>query len=270
MRPTRLAPGLAIVSGVVAAAVVSNFWTPFPPLEIDPTLSLAGPSATRPFGSDVLGRDVFSLLMVGARPTLVVVAVAVAVAMTLGTTLGVALAVAPRAIRLPGVLGVDVVLAIPAVLLAAVLGGVYGAGTLTASTAIGIALAAAVAQVTRRDAERVLASDFVLAGRASGAGAGRIVARHVLPNVAPSLVVQATGVAAVAVLAESTLAYLGLGTRPPTPSWGRMLAESQRFLLVEPLHAFWPGLAILVTLLGFGLLGDALRERLDPTLRDLR
>lgn len=270
MRPTRLAPGVAIVSGVAGVAIVSNVWTPHPPLQIDPMLTLAGPSASRPLGSDVLGRDVLSLLMVGARPTLVVVAVAVAVAMSLGTAIGVGLAMAPRFVRLTGSLGVDVVLALPAVLLAAVLGGVYGTGTLTASAAIGIALAAAVAQVTRREAERVLGSDFVLAGRASGAGAGRIVTRHVLPNVAPSLVVQSTGVAAVAVLAESTLAYLGLGTRPPTPSWGRMLAESQRFLLVEPLHAVWPGLAILITVLGLGLLGDALRERLDPTLRDLR
>lgn len=270
MTTTRLAPGAAIVAFVTAAAATSAVWTPHPPLRIEPDLSLARPSLDRPFGSDVLGRDVLSLIMVGARPTLVVTAVAVSVAMGIGTLVGLGLAVAPRWLRPSGTLAVDVVLALPAVLLAAVLGGVYGTGTISASIAIGIALSAAVAHVTRRDAARVLASDYVSAARASGAGVIRVLGRHVVPNIGASLVVQATGVAAVAILAESTLAYLGLGTRPPTPSWGRMLAESQRFILVEPLLVFWPGLAILLTVLGYNLLGDALRERLDPTLRELR
>ena len=110
-------------------------------------------------------------------------------------------------------------------------------------------------------------ADYVMAARASGCGTWRIVTKHILPNIRASLFVQASGACAIAILAESTLSYLGLGTTPPAPSWGRMMASFQQYLLINPIFPLWPGLAIVITVLGFNLLGDGLRESLDPTLR---
>ncbi|MFZ9911320.1 MAG: ABC transporter permease, partial [Ilumatobacteraceae bacterium] len=130
-----------------------------------------------------------------------------------------------------------------------------------------IALSASVAQVTRREVNVILLADYVTAARASGSRNLRIVRTHVLPNLRASLFVQASGASAIAILAESTLSYLGLGTPPPDPSWGRMMASLQQYLIIDPIFPLWPGLAILITVLGFNLLGDGLREALDPTLR---
>jgi peptide/nickel transport system permease protein len=192
---------------------------------------------------------------------------AVVIGMLIGTLIGVLVGTASARMRGTATFAIDIVLALPSVLLAIVLAAVSEPSTLTAIVAIGIALAAAVSRIVARDTRAVLANDFVLAARACGANRRRIIRVHVLPNVRSSLFVHASGAAAVAILAESTLSYIGLGTRPPTPSWGRMLATSQQFLIVEPLHALWPGIAIVVAVLGFNLLGDGLRERLDPTLR---
>jgi peptide/nickel transport system permease protein len=259
--------GAALVGVTVATVALSYVWTPFDPLEIDPELSLTGPAWPHVLGTDENGRDILSNVIVGARSTFGVAVGAVVIGMLVGTLIGLLVGTASARTRGAATFAIDIVLALPSVLLAIVLAAVYEPSTLTAIVAIGIALAAAVSRIVARDTRAVLTNDFVLAARACGANRRRIIRVHVLPNVRSSLFVHASGAAAVAILAESTLSYIGLGTRPPTPSWGRMLATSQQFLIVEPLHALWPGIAIVVAVLGFNLLGDGLRERLDPTLR---
>lgn len=247
-------------------ALLSFIWTPYDPLEIDPDNSLASASLAHPFGTDTLGRDVFSNIIVGSRSTLAVAALSVVISMLIGVFVGIGAALIGSRMRTAIILGVDVVLALPGVLVAIVLAAVYGPSTLTATIAIGIALSAAIAQVTRRATSAILTFDYVLAATACGSSKWRIVTRHLLPNLRANLLVQASGAAAIAILAESTLSYLGLGTVPPTPSWGRMLAESQKFLILDPTLALWPGVFIAVAVLGFNLLGDGLREAFDHAL----
>ena len=262
-----LVVGLTLVAFSVLSTLVGWLWTPYDPLEMNPDVSFARPSMSHLLGTDVFGRDVLSNIMIGARSTLVVALVSVLIGVVLGSVVGVATALAPAKARQLSVFGIDIVLALPSVLFAIVLAAVYGAGTLTATVAIGIALSAAIAQITRRETSQVLRSDYVAAAKVSGSGTGQIIRLHVLPNILPSLLVQASGAVAIAILAESTLSYLGLGTTPPTPSWGRMLAESQKYLLVDPIVALWPGLVIVLTVVGFNLIGDGLRLSFDPTMK---
>lgn len=249
-------------------AVLSLIWTPYDPLEMNPDLSLAGPSSAHWFGTDENGRDILSSIIVGSRATLMTGILSVIICMVIGVSVGIATSVAPKWVESPAIFGIDIVLALPTVLFAIVLASVYGPSTLTAVFAIGIALSASVAQVTRREVVVVLMADYVMAARASGCGNWRIIRRHIMPNIRASLFVQASGACAIAILAESTLSYLGLGTTPPAPSWGRMMASLQQYLLINPIFPLWPGLAIVITVLGFNLLGDGLRESLDPTLRE--
>jgi peptide/nickel transport system permease protein len=160
----------------------------------------------------------------------------------------------------------DLVLAFPALLLAIMFGAVFGADTLTAMVAIGIATIPSFARIARSGTLQVMSAEFVLAARAGGRSRPNIALRHVLPNISGLLIVQASVSFAIAVLAEAALSFLGFGTRPPTPSWGRMLQESQELLTVQPRLALVPGVAIAVAVLGFNLLGDGLRDRLDPRL----
>ncbi|HKA05216.1 MAG TPA: ABC transporter permease, partial [Acidimicrobiales bacterium] len=164
----------------------------------------------------------------------------------------------------------DVVFAFPAVLVAIMLAAAYGASTLTAMIAIGVANVPVFARLTRGESLRVLSSEYVLAARGAGRRRFGIFNRHVLPNIAPVLIVQATVLFALAILAEAALSYLGLGTPPPTPSWGRMLHESQTFFESRPTLALFPGLAIALSVLGFNLLGDGLRDAIDPKLKVVR
>jgi peptide/nickel transport system permease protein len=266
IRGTTLKIGIALVALVFGMTIMSFVWTPYDPLAIDAEQSLESISMEHPLGTDMLGRDVLSNVIMGARSTLLVAALSVAIAMVIGVFAGIAGALFGRRARSILVFAIDIVLALPGVLVAIVLAAVYGPSTVTATMAIGVALSAAVAQVTRRAALTVLSQDYVLAAIAAGSSRLRIVLRHILPNLRANLLIQASGAGAIAILAESTLSYLGLGTVPPTPSWGRMLAESQQFLILDPVVALWPGLFIAIAVLGFNLLGDGLREALDPSL----
>ncbi len=259
--------GASCVAFSIFLALLSLVWTPYDPLEMDPEFSLIGPSSAHWLGTDENGRDILSNIIVGSRATLMTGVLAVIICMVIGVSVGIATAVAPKWIELPAIFGIDIVLALPTVLLAIVLAAVYGPSTLTAVCAIGIALSASVGQVTRREVIVVLMADYVTAARASGSSTWRIILKHILPNIRASLFVQASGACAVAILAESTLSYLGLGTTPPAPSWGRMMASLQQYLLINPIFPLWPGLAIVISVLGFNLLGDGLRESVDPTLR---
>jgi peptide/nickel transport system permease protein len=259
--------GGALVGLVVLAALISYVWTPYDPTVIRPDDSLAGSSWQHLLGADNFGHDTLSQLMVGARTTLLVGVVAIGIAAVLGVPIGAVAAQRGGAVDEIAMRGADIVYAFPAVLIAIMLAAVYGGSTVTAMVAIGIAYIPVFARLTRGSALQVLRSDYVLAARACGRRPREILTHHVLPNIASMLIVQATVLFAVAILAEAALSYLGLGTSPPTPTWGNMLSDSQTYLAEDAWLAVWPGLAIALAVLGFSLLGDGLRDVLDPRLR---
>jgi peptide/nickel transport system permease protein len=262
-----LVAGSSLVLLVVLAALVAYVWTPFDPTVVRPQDALAGSSSRHLLGADQYGRDVLSQLMEGAQTTLLVGVVAIAIAALLGVPLGAVAAQRGGVVDEVAMRGADIVYAFPAVLIAIMLAAAYGGSTLTAMVAIGIAYVPVFARMTRASALGVLQSDYVLAARAYGRRPLAILWRHVLPNIASILIVQATVLFAVAILAEAALSYLGLGAPPPSPSWGQMLSNSQTYLGSDSELALWPGLAIALTVLGFSLLGDGLRDVLDPRLR---
>jgi peptide/nickel transport system permease protein len=269
VNPSLLAGG-TLVGLVVLLALVSFLWTPHDPDRVDSAHRLLGPDGSFWLGTDKFGRDITSRLMVGARTTLFVGVVAVGVAAVLGTPLGI-LAGMARGWR-GGVLSraTDLAMAFPALLLAIMFGAVFGASTLTAMIAIGLATVPAYVRIVRAGTLAVMSSEYVLAARAAGRRGLGIALRHVLPNVAGLVIVQGSVSFAIAVLAEAALSFLGLGTPPPTPSWGRMLQEAQELLFVAPRLCIIPGIAIALAVLGFNLLGDGLRDYLDPRLEDRR
>jgi peptide/nickel transport system permease protein len=259
--------GAVLVALLLLTALVSLAWTPFDPTLVDPSSPWLPPlSGGHLLGTDGSGRDLASQLLAGAQITAFTAVTATVVAAVVGVGLAVLAAVPRRAGELVAHL-IDVLVALPTLLLAMVLAAVYGGSVGTAVAAIGIGTGVNVARVARAEMTSVLGTDYVLAARVAGAGTARIVRRHVLPNVAPVLVVQLSLVLALAVLAEAALSYLGFGTPPPTPSWGRMLRDLQQYVTVYPLVVIWPGLAIALVVLGFTSLGDALREAIDPRLR---
>ncbi|WP_158879834.1 ABC transporter permease [Amycolatopsis anabasis] len=265
-RNANLLAGGVLVGLVVLAALVSFLWTPHDPAKVDASVRLLGPTGQHWFGTDKFGRDVASQIMVGARTTLYVGVVAVGVAALIGTPLGVLAGMSKRWFGEFVMRVNDLVLAFPALLLAIMFGAVFGADTLTAMVAIGIATVPSFARIARSGTLQVDSTEYVLAARSAGRSRFTIAVRHVLPNISGLVIVQSSVSFAIAVLSEAALSFLGFGTRPPTPSWGRMLQESQELLAVEPRLALVPGVAIAIAVLGFNLLGDGLRDRFDPRL----
>ena len=265
--PTSLVAGAVLVGLVVLVAALSTVWTPHDPGHVVVSQRLRPPGAPgSPLGTDQLGRDELSLLMAGARNTLLVGVVTVVIAMLLGVPAGGLAALYRGVVEEVTMRSSDVLIAFPALLLAVLFAAVFRPSTLTAMAAIGIAFVPVFARVVRGAGLQVMEQDYVTAARTFGSRGGWIFWRHLLPNVSSVVIVQAALAFAVAILAEAALSYLGLGTPPPTPSWGRMLSESQTYLDQAPLLAVWPGLCIALTVLGFNLLGDGLRDLLDPTL----
>ncbi|MGW0576043.1 ABC transporter permease [Streptomyces sp. NPDC002920] len=262
--------GGLIVSVVLGMALLSFVWTPHDPTLVNASARMEKPSLEYWFGTDKFGRDVFSQILVGSRTTLFVGFVAVGVAALVGVPLGIVAGMAPRWLGELLMRGNDLLLAFPALLLAIMFAAVYGAGTLVAMVAIGIASIPNFARLIRGGTLQVMKTEYVIAARAAGRGPFAIGLRHVLPNVSSLVIVQASVGFAIAVLAEAALSFLGFGTPPPTPSWGRMLQESQELLTSAPRLAVFPGIAIAVAVLGFNLLGDGLRDRFDPKLEDRR
>lgn len=258
--------GAVLTLLVLVAAALSLVWTPASPYDMDLAAKLQGPSAAHWLGTDAFGRDVASLIMVGARNSILVGVIAVGIGLSIGTALGL-LAAAKRGwveeliMRLA-----DFTFAFPALLLAIMLTAVFGAGIVNSIIAIGIFYIPTFARVTRASANAVWGREYILAARACGKGTWRITLEHVLPNILSVLIVQITIQFALAILAEAALSYLGLGTQPPQPSWGRMLSEAQTLMFQAPLLAVWPGVAIALAVLGLNLVGDGLRDLLDPRL----
>ena len=251
---------------LIGAALLSLAWTPYSPYEMNLPGRLQAPNATHWLGTDPFGRDVASLLLMGARASIMVGVIAVSIGLLIGTALGL-LAAARRGWVEEAIMRLaDFGFAFPAILSAIMLTAVFGAGMVNAIIAIGIYNIPTFARITRASANAIWSREFVLAARACGKGAFSITMEHVLPNILSVLIVQATIRFAIAILAEAALSYLGLGTQPPQPSWGRMLSEAQTLLFQAPLLAVFPGIAIALAVLGLNLLGDGVRDLLDTRL----
>ena len=256
--------GGVLVLLLLVTAALSVVWSPYPPGDIDVPHKLQLPSAAHWLGTDSLGRDIASQLLVGAQNSIVVGVIAVGIGLIAGVLLG-ALASARRGWVEEAVMrAADFTFAFPALLSAIMLTAIYGPGLFTSIVAIGIFNIPVFARITRGAANAAWSREYVLAARAAGKGAWRITLDHVLPNIASVLIVQATVSFATAILAEAALSYLGLGTQPPQPSWGRMLNEAQAQLFQAPQLAIYPGVAIALAVLGLNLMGDGLRDILDP------
>ena len=260
------AVGSVLVALLLLAAALSLLWQPYPPAEIDIPNKLAPPSWAHWLGTDSLGRDIASQLLVGSQNSIVVGVVAVGIGLGLGVALGCLAAARRGWVEELVMRASDFTFAFPALLSAIMLTAIYGPGLVTSIVAIGIFNIPVFARLTRASARSVWTLDYVLAARAAGKGAWRITTDHVLPNIANVLIVQATIQFALAILAEAALSYLGLGTQPPQPSWGRMLNEAQTMLFDAPLLAVYPGVTIALAVLGLNLMGDGLRDLLDPKL----
>jgi peptide/nickel transport system permease protein len=258
--------GGALTMLMVSAALLSLVWTPWSAYELDMVHKLNPPSALHWLGTDMLGRDIVSLLLVGARSSIMVGIIAVGIGLVFGVSLGL-VAAARRGWAEEVIMRLsDFTFAFPALLSAIMLAAVAGPGMVTSIAAIGIFQIPVFVRISRGSANAIWAREFVLAARASGKGKFRITLEHVLPNILSILIVQATIQFALAILAEAALSYLGLGTQPPQPSWGRMLNDAQSLLFQSPSLAVYPGLAIATAVLGLNLLGDGLRDLFDPRL----
>jgi len=258
--------GLVLVGIMVVSALVSLAWTPHDPTEVVPSERWQSISWSHPFGTDGGGKDLLSQVLVGARTTLLVAVAAAALAALVGLVLGIASGILPRYVGESLAYFIDVLIALPTLILALVFVAALGGSVWTVSLAIGVASGVVLARVVKAEVTRVLIQDYVVAAAASGSSTWRTIWRHVIPNIASTVIVQVSLIAALAVLAEAALSYLGL-TPVSTPSWGRMLSELQSTVTVHPASLIFPGLAVIGATLGFNLLGDALRDAIDPRLR---
>jgi peptide/nickel transport system permease protein len=259
------AVGVVLVGGFVVLALAAPLVAPFDPVS-QPARRLLPPGGRYLLGTDEFGRDVLSRIVHGARVSLEVGCVSVSLALALGGSLGLLSGYYVGLVdRLTGRL-VDVMFAFPSVILIIAISGVVGPSLGTAMLAIGLVYSPIFARIVRGPTLVVTQAQFVEGARALGAGQPRLLGRHVLPNIAAPVIVQATLSFSTAILSEATLSFLGLGTQPPHPSWGTMLSAGRRYMELAPWVAVYPGLAIALTVLGLNLLGDALRDALDPRL----
>jgi peptide/nickel transport system permease protein len=266
--PTAAVSAVVLVL-IVLVAVFDETLAPDGPNEQDPSRQLQPPSWSHPFGTDEFGRDVFSRVILGAATSLRVGFLSVAFALVVGTLIGLLAGFYGRWVDDVLMRLMDVLFAFPAVLLAIAIVAIRGAGPANAILAIGIVYVPIFARVTRASVLGVREEVYVRASRSVGASDWRLITRHVLPNAAPPIIVQTSVSLAFAVLAEAALSFLGLGPRRPNPSWGLMLADGRGFIEQAWWYAVFPGLAIVVTVLCFNLLGDGLRDVLDPRQRTL-
>jgi peptide/nickel transport system permease protein len=264
LRHPSLVAGGTIALLWLLCVVLSLFWSPYPVAEIDIPNKLAPPSAAHWLGTDSLGRDIGSLLWVGSQNSLLVGFIAVGIGLGVGVPLGLWASARRGWVEEVIMRAADFTFAFPALLLAIMLTAIHGPGLVVSIVAIGIFNIPVFARVSRGAAHAVWSRDYTAAARAAGKGLLYISRIHVLPNIASVLIVQTTTQFAVAILAEAALSYLGLGTQPPQPSWGRMLNEAQSQMFQAPWLAVYPGAAIALAVLGLNLLGDGLRDVLDP------
>ncbi len=259
--------GLGIIAGFLLMGMLAPVIAPFDPYDVDFDKSLEKPTRGSPFGRDELGRDMLSRVIYGARISLVIGVIAVVIGVGLGVPLG---ALSGYYGGWPDLLtqrGVDVMLAFPGVLLAIVIVAVLGVGLPQAMIAIGVVSIPVYARLVRGQTLSLRTQEFVEAARAMGASVGRIIFKHILPNTLAVVIVQSTLQVASAILTAAALGFLGLGAQPPTAEWGAMLSGARQYLRLAPHAVTFPGLAIMMTVLGFNLLGDGIRDALDPKMR---
>ncbi|MET4050758.1 peptide/nickel transport system permease protein [Frigoribacterium sp. PvP054] len=262
--------GVGWLAVVVACAVVSRFWTPLDPFDTDPYSAWLTPSPAHPFGTDSVGRDIFSYVFAATGTTVVVAVASGVVATVVGVGLAALGSLTARWVRESVAVLIDVLVAFPTLLIAMALAAAFGGSLTVVVVAVGIGYGVSIARVSRSEIRRVARTDYVLAARANGLGTGAVLRRHLLPNVAPVFVVQLSLSMATSVLAEAGLSFLGYGAPADTASWGRLLSDLQKFIGIHPGSVVWPGLAITLTVLALNLLGDAVRDASDPRLRSGR
>ena len=260
--------GAFVVALVVLVALLADLITPY-----DPTWQIAErlqpPNADYILGADEFGRDIYSRIIYGARISLYVGMVSVIfIAVPLGVTMGILAGYYGGWIDTLLSRSVDILFAFPSIVLAITIVGILGPSLTNAMIAIGIVYAPTFARIARGSTLAVVNLDYVMASKTIGSKNLRIIIRHILPNIAAPLIVQTTLALSTAILAEASLSFLGLGTQPPTPSWGTMLGTGRRYMELAPWVAIFPGVAIMIVVLGFNLAGDGLRDALDPRLRE--
>lgn len=268
--PPALVIGAVLTAVFLLAALISLIWTPFDVAAIQVAERLQPPSGVHLFGTDHLGRDVLSMIMTGARNSLLVALVAAGVGLSVGVPLGLVAAARGGLVDEAVMRFNDLVFAFPSLLLAIMITAVFGPGGINAIVAIGIFNIPVFARVTRGAALTLWTREYVLAARAAGKSQLQVSLEHILPNLLNLLIVQATVQFSLGIIAEAGLSYLGLGAQPPMPSWGRMLNEAQTMIAFAPWLTVFPGLAILLAVLGLNLVGDGLRDLLDPRLKRRR
>jgi peptide/nickel transport system permease protein len=263
----RILAGGGMTALILGLAALSLVWTPWPPTAIDILHRLAGPSAAHPFGTDPFGRDILSMIMAGAQNSVLVSVVAVGIGALIGIPAGLIAAARGGWSAELLMRGADLTFAFPALLTAVMITALRGPGAYTVMIAIGIVTAPVLARVTQTAAGVLWVQDFVRAARALGRRKSAITWRHILPNLVGVLTVQITIQLSIAILAEAALSFVGLGAQPPAPSWGRMLRDSQTYIYTAPAMAIFPGLAIVLAVLGLNMLGDGLRDALSAGRR---
>lgn len=262
--------GFLITALVAAMALASYLWTPYDVTKLVIADKTQAPSPAHWFGTDHFGRDILSMVMIGSRNSIAVALVAVGIGMGAGVPLGLWAAARGGFIDEALMRLNDLVFAFPALLSAIMITAIFGPGALNAIVAIGIFNIPVFARVARAGGLAVWPREYILAARAAGKGGTAITLEHILPNIATLILVQGTIQFALGILAEAGLSYLGLGAQPPMPSWGRMLFDAQTRMVAAPWMAIFPGMAIVVTVLGLNLLGDGLADILDPKARRRR
>lgn len=261
----RIGSGLSLI--VILTALIALVWTPYPVTAVDIGAKLSAPSAAHLMGTDHFGRDVLSMIMLGAQNSLAVALIAVGIGAGIGTPLGLIAAAKGGWLDDLVMRGNDLIFAFPALLLAVMITAIMGPGAVNAIIAIGVFNIPVFTRVARGAAMGLWTRDYVLAARTAGKSKTLISLQHILPNLLSLLMVQAAIQFSVGIVAEAGLSYVGLGTQPPMPSWGRMLSEAQTLIDIAPWLAIMPGLAIFVTVLGLSLTGDGLRDLFDPRVR---
>jgi len=260
--------GILLSALFVCAAALSFIWTPFEHTAMNIPGKLQPPNATHLLGTDHFGRDILSMIMVGARTSIAVALVAVGIGMGLGVPLGLWAAARRGSWMDESIMRTnDLIFAFPSLVIAILITAILGAGAINAIIASGICNIPVCARITRGAALSIWEREFILAARVAGKNATRISIEHILPNILNLLIVQGTIQFSLGILAEAGLSYVGLGAQPPTPSWGRMLSDAQTMVSIAPHMALMPGLAIILTVLGLNLMGDGLRDYFDPKLR---
>jgi peptide/nickel transport system permease protein len=259
--------GLAVIVLFVALALCAPIVAPYDPTAQSWTSVRKAPSWLHPLGTDDVGRDILARIIFGARASLLAGVISVAIALAIGVPLGLVAGYVGGFLDAAISRLTDAMLAIPFLILAIALAAFLGPSLRNAMIAIGVTTTPIFVRLTRGQVMAVKVEDFVEAARAVGNPPRRVVLVHILPNILPALMVQASLSIAAAIIAEAALSFLGLGQQPPAPSWGSMLNAAQRFLVNAPWMAVWPGVAIFLTVLSFNLLGDGLRDALDPRER---